>query len=171
MAIDIQAQAAACQGCAAQQMSHRKPAPSSEQSAATFSLAEVAKHSTPSDCFVIVRGKVYDVTAWVPQHPGGALIYIQAGKDCTQLFDSYHPLYVRYQLYYANAAEDISTHCVGLNSAVACRSVLEKFYIGDVAAGEATPTTYQQPGAQERFYPVLRQRVEKYFRKNGVGDL
>jgi cytochrome b involved in lipid metabolism len=63
----------------------------------TYSLASVASHSTPSDCWVIVRDKVYDVTAWVPQHPGGALIYVSAGKDCTQLFDSYHPLYARYQ--------------------------------------------------------------------------
>ena len=31
----------------------------------------------------------------VPQHPGGPLIYVAAGKDCTQLFDAYHPLRVR----------------------------------------------------------------------------
>lgn len=64
----------------------------------THSLASVAKHNKPHDCWVIIREKVYNVTAWVPQHPGGALIYINAGKDCTQLFDSYHPLYVRYIL-------------------------------------------------------------------------
>ena len=62
----------------------------------THSLASVSKHNKPNDCWVIIREKVYNVTAWVPQHPGGALIYINAGKDCTQLFDSYHPLYVRY---------------------------------------------------------------------------
>ena len=62
----------------------------------THSLASVAQHNKPNDCWVIIREKVYNVTAWVPQHPGGALIYINAGKDCTQLFDSYHPLYVRY---------------------------------------------------------------------------
>lgn len=66
--------------------------------AETYSLASVAKHNKPNDCWVIIRDKVYNVTAWVPQHPGGALIYINAGKDCTQLFDSYHPLYVRYAL-------------------------------------------------------------------------
>lgn len=31
----------------------------------------------------------------VPKHPGGSLIYVKAGQDCTQLFESYHPLYVR----------------------------------------------------------------------------
>lgn len=31
----------------------------------------------------------------VPKHPGGSLIHVKAGQDCTQLFESYHPLYVR----------------------------------------------------------------------------
>ena len=70
--------------------------PKPRSRAETFSLASVAKHNTPKDCWVIVRSKVYNVSPWVPKHPGGALIYINAGKDCTQLFDSYHPLYVRY---------------------------------------------------------------------------
>jgi cytochrome b involved in lipid metabolism len=52
--------------------------------------AEVARHTSPSDCWVIVHGKVYDVTEYVPRHPGGAMIYVKAGGDCTQLFDSYH---------------------------------------------------------------------------------
>jgi predicted heme/steroid binding protein len=39
--------------------------------------------------------QVYDVTRWVPHHPGGHLITIQAGRDCTQLFDSYHPASAR----------------------------------------------------------------------------
>jgi len=59
-----------------------------------FSLKEVSCHSTPADCWIVVRGKVYDVSRWVPHHPGGPLIYVAAGKDCTQLFESYHPLAV-----------------------------------------------------------------------------
>lgn len=39
--------------------------------------------------------QVYDVTRWVPHHPGGHLITIQAGRDCTQLFNSYHPASAR----------------------------------------------------------------------------
>lgn len=75
----------------------------------THSLASVAKHNNPNDCWVIIREKVYNVTAWVPQHPGGALIYINAGKECTQLFDSYHPLYVRYILCTYLQDEDVKT--------------------------------------------------------------
>jgi len=46
----------------------------------------------------MIWGKVYDVTSWVPRHPGGSLILLKAGKDSTQIFESYHPLYVRKML-------------------------------------------------------------------------
>jgi cytochrome b involved in lipid metabolism len=55
-----------------------------------FSPFEVSKHSTQNDCWVIIHGRVYDVTDYIPRHPGGALIYVKAGGDCSQLFDSYH---------------------------------------------------------------------------------
>lgn len=61
-----------------------------------YSLSEVAKHNTPEDCWVIVHGSVYDVSSYVPRHPGGAMIYVKAGGECSQLFDSYHPLRARY---------------------------------------------------------------------------
>ena len=66
-----------------------------EQAPARFSLEEVAQHNSPTDCWLIVRRKVYDVTSWVPRHPGGDLIFVKAGRDCTHLFDSYHPLSTR----------------------------------------------------------------------------
>ena len=57
-----------------------------------YTAAQVEKHSTPEDCWLIVHEKVYDVTSFVPRHPGGNMIWVKAGGDCTQLFDSYHPL-------------------------------------------------------------------------------
>jgi acyl-lipid (8-3)-desaturase len=55
-----------------------------------FSQAEVAVHNTPSDCWLVIHGKVYDVTSYIARHPGGAMIYVKAGRDCSHLFDSYH---------------------------------------------------------------------------------
>ena len=55
-----------------------------------YTPAEVSKHCFQHDCWVIIDNKVYDVTSYVPRHPGGALIYVKAGGDCTQLFASYH---------------------------------------------------------------------------------
>jgi acyl-lipid (8-3)-desaturase len=62
----------------------------SDDKCAAFSVEEVSRHCTQTDCWVIIHGKVYDVTKYVPSHPGGALIYVKAGGDCSQLFDSYH---------------------------------------------------------------------------------
>lgn len=36
------------------------------------SHAELAKHSTSDDCWMAVRGKVYNVTRYLEFHPGGA---------------------------------------------------------------------------------------------------
>lgn len=53
--------------------------------------AEVARHKTRDDCWIIVSGKVYDITAWAPHHPGGAgIARIYAGKDATAEFGDYH---------------------------------------------------------------------------------
>lgn len=34
--------------------------------------AELAKHNTQADCWVAYKGVVYDVTGWLPRHPGSA---------------------------------------------------------------------------------------------------
>ena len=33
---------------------------------------EVARHNTRDDCWVIISGKVYDISEWAPHHPSGA---------------------------------------------------------------------------------------------------
>ena len=38
-----------------------------------------------------IHGQAYDLTEWLPRHPGGAyLLEITRGTDCTELFESYH---------------------------------------------------------------------------------
>jgi cytochrome b involved in lipid metabolism len=54
-------------------------------------MAEVAKHSTPEDCWVAVDGGVYNVTDFLDDHPGGKrAITIYAGKDATEQFMMVH---------------------------------------------------------------------------------
>lgn len=54
--------------------------------------AEVAEHNTQQSCWVIVHGKAYDVTEFLPEHPGGMKIILKyAGKDATEEFDPIHP--------------------------------------------------------------------------------
>ena len=51
-----------------------------------FSREEVARHNTADDCWLIIRGKVYDVTTYVPDHPGDMKIASKAGLDNTEGF-------------------------------------------------------------------------------------
>ncbi|KKY24908.1 putative mitochondrial cytochrome b2 [Phaeomoniella chlamydospora] len=54
--------------------------------------AEVAQHNTPESCWVILYGKVYNVTSFLPNHPGGSKIILSlAGKDGTEDYDPVHP--------------------------------------------------------------------------------
>lgn len=60
-------------------------------SAPGYTAAEVAQHSTAGDCWSIVNGRVYDLTNWVNQHPGGqAVIEGMCGKDGSAGFNGQH---------------------------------------------------------------------------------
>lgn len=56
------------------------------------SATEVIRHNKEDDCWVVIDGYVYDVTAFIDQHPGGsAVIRGNAGKDVSALFSALHP--------------------------------------------------------------------------------
>lgn len=49
---------------------------------------DVAKHNRKGDCWLIVHGKVYDVTAFLDDHPGGDEVILNAtGQDATTEFE------------------------------------------------------------------------------------
>ena len=51
-------------------------------------MEEVAKHSSKTDCWVVVSGQVLDVTSFLGDHPGGELAILTfAGKDATEEFN------------------------------------------------------------------------------------
>jgi predicted heme/steroid binding protein len=56
-----------------------------------LTMEEVAKHNKRADCWTIFAGRVYDVTCYLPFHPGGKGELMKgAGKDCTEAFNESH---------------------------------------------------------------------------------
>ncbi|KAM9316615.1 cytochrome b5 reductase 4-like [Gastrophryne carolinensis] len=52
---------------------------------------ELAKHNKKSDCWICIRGLVYNVTPYMEYHPGGEEELMKsAGTDGTKLFDQVH---------------------------------------------------------------------------------
>jgi predicted heme/steroid binding protein len=58
----------------------------------TYTLAEIAKHNSKTDCWCVINGQVLDVTKFLKDHPGGELAILTfAGKDASAEFNMIHP--------------------------------------------------------------------------------
>ena len=77
---------------------------------------EVSRHDREDDCWLVLGGKVYDVTAFIPFHPGGSAILDGCGKDATKLFET-RPM------------------GSGTEHSSAARQLAGKYYIGDARQG------------------------------------
>ncbi len=49
--------------------------------------AEVATHNSKASCWTIINNNVYDITNYIPQHPGGDEILQACGTDGSTLFN------------------------------------------------------------------------------------
>ena len=57
-----------------------------------YTWEEIVEHDRKDDLWVVIYGKVYDLTTFWEKHPGGDIILDGAGGDCTPTWESYHPL-------------------------------------------------------------------------------
>lgn len=101
-----------------------------------ITMEEVQKHNTEEDCWIVVKGKVYDVNAYLKEgkHPGGnASITMNAGEDTTEDFEAVHSTKAWKQL--------------------------EPFYIGELA-GDSSIATVQviESVNNKRAFPSMPQR-------------
>ena len=76
-----------------------------------YSAAEVSVHSTDSDCWVIIRGSVYNVTKFLHQHPGGAAALSRKGRG----------------------GLDVTSHFERIGHSAHARSLLESMRVGILA--------------------------------------
>ena len=70
---------------------------------------EVHRHRYPTDAWVVVDGRVYDVTEFLPSHPGGlAVMEDRLGSDISLLLRS--PEFHRHS---STAFEVLEQYCIG----------------------------------------------------------
>ncbi len=54
-------------------------------------MAQVEAHADESSCWAAINGKVYDLTQWIHQHPGGPEhILALCGTDGSAAFNAQH---------------------------------------------------------------------------------
>jgi len=69
-------------GCGNSTQTNATPSQTGGNATRSITSAEVAAHNTQSDCWMIIDGKVYDLTSFISMHPGGpAMISQYCGKD------------------------------------------------------------------------------------------
>ncbi|HWO07400.1 MAG TPA: cytochrome b5-like heme/steroid binding domain-containing protein [Candidatus Paceibacterota bacterium] len=67
------------------------PTPNDGPRQGGISAAEVAAHNGGTSCWSIINGSVYDLTSWIPQHPGGEQAILQlCGTDGSEKFNGVH---------------------------------------------------------------------------------
>ncbi|KAK1138498.1 hypothetical protein N8T08_002448 [Aspergillus melleus] len=65
-----------------------KPESSMEEQLPQYTVADVASHNRKDDLWIVIHGKVYDITKYLQDHPGGADVLIEtAGTDATEAFE------------------------------------------------------------------------------------
>ncbi|MEK6899577.1 MAG: cytochrome b5-like heme/steroid binding domain-containing protein [Nanoarchaeota archaeon] len=68
----------------------------SDSSAIKIFSVDLSKHNALSDCWVGYQGKAYDITAWLPKHPGSAdaiLPYCGTSSEFETAFKGQHGTY------------------------------------------------------------------------------
>ncbi|KAG6657658.1 hypothetical protein I3843_04G097200 [Carya illinoinensis] len=92
-----------------------------------YTLVEVSEHNDPKDCWLVIEGKVYDVTKFLDDHPGGEDVLLSAtGKDATDDFED-----------------------VGHSSSA--RAMMEEFYVGDIDSSTIPAKVKYTPPKQPHY--------------------
>jgi len=103
--------------------------------------------------WVSIHGQVFDITEFSRVHPGGEVIRLAAGRDCTCLVESYHPV----------------DSIVKVEAALYSKAV----HVGVLQCAETVDVTspspakgYQRP--DDAFFVDVRARVDAYIKSTGA---
>ncbi len=57
----------------------------------TITLSQLSQHNSRSDCWSAINGGVYDLTSWIPNHPGGEQVILSlCGADGSAGYNGQH---------------------------------------------------------------------------------
>ena len=60
----------------------------SDAATTTYRLSEVKEHNDGKSCWMVIHDKVYDITRFLDEHPGGEEVLLEiAGNDGTEPFE------------------------------------------------------------------------------------
>ncbi|XP_075694645.1 cytochrome b5 type B [Rhinoderma darwinii] len=89
-------------------MANSEGSPSEETQVVYYTLEDVSKRNSAKELWLVIHGRVYDITSFVEEHPGGEeVLFEQAGADATESF------------------EDVG-------HSVDAREMLKQYYVGDL---------------------------------------
>ncbi|KAK8532448.1 hypothetical protein V6N13_131778 [Hibiscus sabdariffa] len=92
-----------------------------------YTLADVSQHNNAKDCWLVIGGKVYNVTKFVEDHPGGEEILLSAaGKDATDNFEA-------------------------VDHSRTATAMLDEFYVGDIDTSTVPSNTKYSPPNQPHY--------------------
>lgn len=67
------------------------PAINAASTSGGITFADVAKHNSRTSCWSTINGNIYDLTSWIPQHPGGEEAILRlCGTDGSVKFNKKH---------------------------------------------------------------------------------
>nr|AFK48600.1 unknown [Lotus japonicus] len=92
-----------------------------------FTLAEAAEHSNVKDFWLVIHGKVYNVTKFLEDHPGGdAVLLSSTGKDASNDFDD-------------------------IGHSTSAVSMMDEFYVGDIDTSTIPSSVKYTPPKQPQY--------------------
>ncbi|RAO65945.1 uncharacterized protein BHQ10_001957 [Talaromyces amestolkiae] len=120
-----------------------------------LSRAEVAKHNTAEDCWVIIDHKVYDLSDFLDAHPGGNVVLAQvAGKDATVDF---------YQLHRQEVLTKYKDLCIGTLEGETPEVIDQK--PGDLSAVPYAEPLWLRPEFSSPYFNESHRRLQKAARE------
>jgi cytochrome b involved in lipid metabolism len=102
------------------------PAPAPTTTGTTYTTSQVATHNTSANCWMIISDKIYDLSSFMEQHPGGVSVLTPyCGRDGTVAFQT--------------------KSRVGGSHSLYAYSLLPVYYVANLSVTTPTPTPTPAP--------------------------